>query len=215
MENKSFSCFVASSRKIAARLLHIGTFRCQRWNDSYCAALLRINLPATHRWCLRRHTTQTGGRPQPLSSRSCCSGRKEARRRRSSWPASDTHKTGNTAAQTVNIWCENCVCVISSSFVVKTFKDLSWLVPSCGLTGSTPGRRKAWQKLMGLDDSARGSLGCWIDWRWLLYTSTSSSSSLIRGRWLSVSVSTGPSTVSDSMLKPDPQKVKEFRQSNT
>lgn len=70
------------------------------------------------------------------------------------------------------------------------------------LTGSTPGRRKAWQKLMAWGDSTWGSLCCWMDRCTLAYTS-SSSSSLIRGRWLSESVSTGPSTVSDSRLKPE------------
>lgn len=166
----------------------------------YREALLCTNQRTAHQWCLRRRTTRTVGRPQPPSSRSCCSDRKEARRRRSSWPASDMRTPGNTAVQKVNVvWT-------TPSF----HQDLSCVAARRGLTGITPGRRKAWQKPMAWEDSAGGSSSCWIEWRCLLYTSTSSSSSFIRGRWLSVSVSTGPSTVSDSMLKPGTQGSKGF-----
>lgn len=55
---------------------------------------------STNRRFLPHRTTQTDGRPLPPSSRSCCSGRKEARRRRSSWPASDMRTPKNTAVHT-------------------------------------------------------------------------------------------------------------------
>lgn len=62
-----------------------------------------IHTLPTHQWFLRHRTKLTDGQPRPLSSQSCCSDRKEARRRRSSWPASDRHKPGNTAAQTCHV----------------------------------------------------------------------------------------------------------------
>lgn len=184
--------------------MHIGTFRCRCWNDLYCAALLCINLlPLTDDASdVIPHRQAVGLSFLPAVVVA------QVERKPEEEGVVDQLQTRirqGILQHKQSTWCENCI--ISSSFVVKTFKDLSWLVPTCGLTGSTPGRRKAWQKLMGLDDLARGSFGCWVDWHWLLYTSTSSSSSLIRGWWLSVSVSTGPSTVSDSMLKPDPQRV--------
>lgn len=155
--------------------------------------------PHTYRWSRRHRTTRTGGRPQPPSNHSCCSGRKEARRRRSSWPVSDMHKPENTAVHrdTESTWSQsqNAKCSVEI--------DLS-----SRLTQSTPGRQKAWIKPIALGDSARGSSGSWTEWYCLLYTptSTSSSSSLISGLWLSVSVSTGLSPVSDSKLKPKIRK---------